>query len=113
MSVDFFDCKVCGESVCECGDFVGCDCGNKWCSDECAEEDGFKKESCKLGYDVDDNECEKGCYSCDNQIENSCKYCREDDFEDDVLLEYVLDKHLNMSRQELIDNYKECKGGQI
>ena len=111
----FFDCNVCGESVCKCGNFVSCECSREWCSDECAEVDGFERGSCRFGYDMDDKEehgcTEKYCENCDNFVEAGCKYCREEDFEDDVLLEYVLDKHLNMSRQELIDNYKLYKGG--
>lgn len=111
MSVDFFDCKVCGESVCECGDFVSCECGNKWCSEECAEEDGYKEEHCKLGYE-DSDECERACYDCDNNIERSCKYCREEDYEDDVLLKFAL-KSLGMKREALIQSYKLYKGGQM
>ena len=109
MSVDFFDCDVCGESVCECGDYVSCDCGKQWCSDECAEEDGFKREGCKLGYE-DNDECEKECWNCENQTEKSCKYCREDDFEDSELLEYALDC-LGVNRELLLANYKIIKGG--
>jgi hypothetical protein len=77
---------------------VSCECGKRWCSDECAEEDGFKRESCKLGYDTYDNECEHGCYSCDNLIESSCKYCRNEDFDDYKLLNFALEV-LNVNRE--------------
>jgi len=89
MSVDFFDCDVCGESVCECGEYWSCDCGKHWCSLECAETDGYRDE--------EENE--------DTDAYRSCKYCREEDFEDDVLLEYALEK-LKLSREELLNMYK-------
>ena len=108
MSVDFFDCDVCGESVCECGDFESCECGKKWCSLECAEEDKFIGEHCKLGYDTEDNECDDKCWNCENMLEKSCKYCREDDFEDSELLEFAL-KSLGTKRETLIYLYKKYK----
>jgi len=89
MSVDFFDCDVCGESTCECGYYVSCDCGRKWCSDECAESDRYINE--------EENE--------DSDVYSSCKYCREEDFEDDVLLEYALEK-LELTRKQLLEMYK-------
>ena len=108
MSVDFFDCRVCNESVCECGHYVSCEgCGNKWCSEECAEIDGYKAEHCKLGYD-DNSDCEISCYRCENNVESSCSYCREEDFEDDELLGFAL-KVLGMKRETLIDSYKLSK----
>ena len=107
MSVDFFDCKVCGESVCECGEFVGCECGRKWCSDECAQEDGFEEEHCKLGYE-DNDDCEQECWECENNLGRSCDYCREEDFEDGELLKFAL-KELMLNREQLIKWYKEEK----
>ena len=90
MSVDFFDCDVCGEPVCECGEHWSCECGKHWCSIECAESDGYEKEE-------DPN------YEDEEIV--SCKYCREEDFEDDVLLEYALEK-LKLTREELLNMYK-------
>jgi len=109
MSVDFFDCIVCGESVCECGDFERCECGRKWCSLECAYEDGFKEVSCKNGYDNSDK-CGSGlrCWECEIQAEKSCKYCREEDFEDGELLDYMMGL-FNYTREELIESYKTYK----
>jgi len=72
-----------------CGYYVSCDCGRKWCSDECAEEDGWINE--------EENE--------DSDVYRSCKYCREEDFEDSELLKYAL-KGLEVTRSELIDMYK-------
>ena len=45
------------------------------------------------------------CCDCDYYVPDSCKYCREEDFEDNVLLEYALEL-LNMERKELIEKYK-------
>jgi hypothetical protein len=108
MGVDWLGCRNCGETFPDCGDFTSCECGEHWCCDECAEEDGYKRSSCKLGYDIEDNECEKSCYDCDDFMETSCKYCREEDFEDYELLEFAL-KALNMSRNDLIEAYKLSK----
>jgi len=110
MGVDFFDCDVCGESICDAGDYESCSCGRNWCSMECAEVDEFEKEHCKLGYDMEDNECEEDyCCDCDNYIdESSCKYCREEDFEDNILLAYAL-QELNFTRADLIKQYKDSK----
>lgn len=105
MGVDWYSCKSCEDTFCDCGDYVSCECGEHWCSDECAEADGYKRESCKLRYDVDDNECESSCYCCENHIESSCKYCREEDFSDEVLLDYALQK-LGLPREDLIKQYK-------
>ena len=116
MSVDWFDCDVCRESICDCGDYESCNCGKHWCSEECAEVDGFEREHCRLEYDMDDKEengcTEKYCDDCDNFIETGCKYCREEDFEDKDLLKFAL-KALGMKRETLIQSYKLHKGGQV
>jgi len=112
MSVDFFDCVVCGESVCECGDFESCECGRKWCSLECAVTDGFKEESCDKGYDKSDsdNDCESelSCWECEHEQVRSCKFCREEDFEDGELLQFCLN-FLHKTRESLIADYKLSK----
>ena len=43
MGVEFYTCNYCGETFSDCGGFVGCECGTKWCDDECAEADGYRK----------------------------------------------------------------------
>lgn len=45
------------------------------------------------------------CCDCESYVPDSCKYCREEDFNDDVLLEYALDL-LGINREELIEKYK-------
>lgn len=106
MGVDFYSCKYCGDTFPDCGDYVSCDCGEHWCSDDCAEADGYTRESCKLGYDIDDTECEESCYCCDNHLESSCSYCRHEDYDNETLLDYALDL-LGITREKLIEKYNE------
>lgn len=111
MGVDWLSCS-CGRTFPDCGDYVMCECGESWCSDECAEENGFIQDNCKLGYEViegyeQNEECEKeSCENCDNFTKGGCNYCRQEDFEDAILLQHAL-KLLNMDRSNLIDSYKD------
>lgn len=89
MSVDYEVCDSCGETFCDCGDYVSCECGRQWCCDECAINDGFTHTEWE-----------------DYNEESSCTYCRKEDFDDDVLLEFAL-KLLTKTRKELITEYKE------
>ena len=95
-----------------------CECGESWCSDECAEENGFIQDNCKLGYEViegyeQNEECEKeSCENCDNFTKGGCNYCRQEDFEDAILLQHAL-KLLNMDRNNLIDSYKDQNERQV
>ncbi|ALA47887.1 hypothetical protein SUNDANCE_71 [Brevibacillus phage Sundance] len=97
MGVDFYACHKCGETFPDCGYHVGCECGNVWDSDECAKAEGFRKE--------DNGFTPKGTKWAQ---ETSCKYCREEDFTDTELLEFILRSH-NSSRNEVIKMYKEWK----
>lgn len=106
MSVDFYACDNCKDTFCECGDFVSCDCGKRWCSEYCAESDGYTSESCKLGYDTEDNECKDSCWDCENHLDSTCNYCRHEDFEDKTLLDYAL-QLLGMNREYLIKQYNK------
>lgn len=92
MSIYWYQCNNCGVAFPDCGDYVLCEhCGNTWCDDECAEEDGFR-------VDVDN----------DKIYNTSCNYCRNEDFEDDELLKHAL-VLLNMVRQELVESLKSRK----
>jgi hypothetical protein len=95
MGVDWLTCRTCGENFPDCGDFVGCECGEHWCSDECAETDGFQHE--EDGFVPPNSKWEQ---------ETSCDICREEDFEDYQLLTLAM-KKLGLTRYELIDLYKE------
>lgn len=108
MGVDWLSCEYCGENFPDCGDFEMCECGKHWCSLECAEEDGYMSESCKLGYDLDDNDCEESCYDCENHLGTTCKYCRHEDYSDEILLDYAL-QLLGINRENLIKQYNKRK----
>lgn len=113
MSIDYYVCNNCGEGFPDCGDYITCEgCRTKWCCDECAEEDGFVAEHCKkyevYGYsDLDDErrirDCEYShCNDCSEYVPDSCKYCRNEDYDDLTLLNKALEL-LHMNREELIE----------
>jgi hypothetical protein len=88
MSIKYFVCSQCNEI----GDdhtegWDCCDCGNHYCSSDCAEEAKVIDQ---------ENGDETGIYSM-------CGYCRGELFTDKELLKIALDK-LGMSRKELIAN---------
>lgn len=115
MGVDYYSCNYCGETFPDCGDYTYCECGNSWCSDECATEEGYVKEYCKLGYDVEDNEeedCCHECYGCSFHVETSCNYCRNEDYSNETLLDYALDL-LGISRSNLIERYNQYTGKEV
>jgi len=90
MGVDWLACNYCGETFPDCGHFVRCEeCGATWCSDECANEEGYE-------YDEETGE-------------QSCKWCREEDFTDSELLKEALSQ-LGMNREELVEFYKANRG---
>ena len=84
MGIDYYSCTHCGETFNDCGYFISCDCGNIWCSDECAKKDKYKVK--KNG-------------------DSSCKFCRKEDFDDTVLFNYALTK-LKLNRKQLVEEYK-------
>jgi hypothetical protein len=85
MGVDYLTCNYCEKTFNDCGYYVSCDCGMHWCSDKCAIKDKYKLKK--------------------KTDESSCKYCREEDFNDVTLLKYAL-KELKLTRKQLVDNYK-------
>lgn len=118
MSIDYYVCKNCGDTFCECGGYVSCEsCGTKWCDDKCAEDDGYIREHCSLHPDLDTYDLMRdyrkehcdfdSCADCGHFVPDSCKYCREEDFDDYVLLEYAL-KLLGVNREELIIKYRDA-----
>lgn len=86
MGVDWYTCDCCGENFPDC---VWCDCGKSWCSDKCAEKDGYQMPD-----EGDD----------DGPEETSCKFCRSEDVEDSELLKHCL-KMLDISREDAVQNY--------
>ncbi|MGL5330368.1 MAG: hypothetical protein ACRDD7_13950 [Peptostreptococcaceae bacterium] len=124
MGVDYLICSNCRDGFPDCGSFVTCDydaggCGTNWCSEECAEEEGYVKCSCKLGKELNEYEgyCEEGCdkykdkydscnsVDCENYTPTSCKYCRKEDFSDEQLLDKAMSL-LGMNREDLIAKMK-------
>lgn len=112
MGVDYYACNNCGETFSDCGHYITCEsCGTRWCSYECAKEDGYIDEHCGKHSDLDDRDLmenyrEKHCAyddCCDCEYYNaaSCKYCRNEDYDDLTLLNKALEL-LNMSRAELV-----------
>lgn len=94
MGVDLIPCSVCGEAFPDCGDYVRCndDCFHRWCSDECAEKDGYV-----VDYDKTD---EYGAYV------KSCNFCRGEDCDDIVLLNFCLTS-LGLDRKAAVTKYFE------
>ena len=88
MGVDYEVCENCQDTFPDCGDYVMCGCGKRWCSDSCAEADGYERK-----YDEEEN-----------HEEMSCSYCRGEDVEDYKLLEAFL--HMTkMTRKEAVEWY--------
>lgn len=96
MSVDFFPCKACERTFPDCGPYVSCDCGNVWCSKKCAKEDGF--------IDIEDLDEEDQNNWKHSSI--TCKYCRGEDVESELLFEFLMKKH-NLKKEEIIKEYFE------
>lgn len=99
MGVDYYACNYCQGTFPDCGSYTGCHCGKHWCDDACAESEGFREE--ENGFTPKGSHYEQ---------ETSCNYCRDEDFPDDSLLDLALTK-LNMSRQDLIIEYKKSREG--
>ncbi len=123
MSVDYYTCNHCGDTFPDCGYFVSCEsCGTHWCSDECAEEDGYITEHCKRIPELDNRDlmetyreyhCDfDDCCDCPEYESASCKYCRNEDYDDYILLQKAL-KLLNMSREDLVDVINKERDVQI
>ena len=118
MGVEFLVCRNCEETFCDCGDFVFCEsCGAWWCSEDCANDDGYTKGKCGLGKYTDDGypgeecefavdgRCDKYEKECKYWIAQSCNFCRGEDYDDCDLLLKALDL-LGMTREELIKKMK-------
>jgi hypothetical protein len=95
MGVDWYSCKNCGETFPDCGDYTGCECGEHWCCDDCAEADGFQYE--EEGFTPEGSKWSQ---------ETSCNFCRKEDYDEFELLRFALDK-LGLSREQLIELYKQ------
>lgn len=74
MGVDFKTCTICDETFPDCGDYFNCDCGQPYCSIECA--DGK--------YDENDTQ--------------TCRICRKEHVPDWKLLKFLL-KEYSLTRE--------------
>ena len=94
MGVDFLICDICHSSFPDCGDFVVCDCGGRFCSSECAEMD-------YAAYD-EDGECLE-----DEDGEGTCVLCRGQAATDADLIDFLLRK-LSLTREQAVEElFKE------
>lgn len=96
MGLDIYTCDSCENTFIGGGDEVNCECGLKWCDSECAESDGFRHE--ENGFKPANSNWEQ---------ETSCNYCRNENFADSELLWYAINQLLIISREDLIEKYKE------
>lgn len=110
MGIDYLVCanKDCGEGFPDVADYVSCECGKSWCSDLCAKDDGYIEEYCSVGIEIEENECDTGCWECKNFVESTCNYCRSEDFDDKELLKFLL-RASNMNREELVSEYRSFR----
>jgi hypothetical protein len=97
MGVDYKVCKFCEDTFPDCGKFVSCECGEKWCSDSCAEADGFRREP--EGFTPEGASWVQ---------DTSCNFCRSEDANDSELFSFALEL-LSITRSELVKMYFENK----
>jgi hypothetical protein len=93
MGVDFLVCKRCDDTFPDCGHFVRCDCWRKWCSEQCAEEDGFRE-----GEKYEEN-------GWKYDPERTCNYCRYESADDPTLLSFLLTE-LGLTREEVLKQWQ-------
>lgn len=53
MGVEFYNCSFCDEIFADCGIYFKCECGEKYCSNECANiivesKDDVDEYSCRM-----------------------------------------------------------------
>lgn len=87
MGVDFFPCDYCSETICDCGHYVMCNCGRKWCNMDCAAAEGFE-------------------YTDDDREYGSCSFCRKEAAEDSDLFKFLLNKY-KLERDVVLKEYLE------
>ncbi len=103
MGQDFYVCDECGEAFGDHWDgYEMCECGKSYCCQECADKHSFKR------YDKNDDDFNEDEVPTDKNgymLDSACDYCRGENFTDLEMLEYALDKWLNMSRTDLVLEY--------
>lgn len=86
MSVEFFYCHFCRQSVCDCGFYTSCNCGRRWCDEDCAQSEGYINVE-------------------EPQI-SSCKFCREEDLEDYQIVSFLLN-YCHLSRRDVVRMWRK------
>lgn len=104
MSVDFFPCNICSESICDCGSYFHCtDCGSNLC-DDCSEKYKCGSFADTEEFPVEDDEGNEIDYSDDFR---NCPYCQLKLIHSETLLEFALTQ-LGTSRESLEDKYRKA-----
>lgn len=88
MGVDFFACENCGETICDAGDFFRCECGAKFCSDECGarQQNGFIDNEDEGYVDNEDEDEEE-------EAKTTCVFCRFNiSMEEAIKIHWALDE---------------------
>jgi hypothetical protein len=93
MGVDFYACDICGEVFADCGDYVSCECGGRFCSNDCAHMDyGLYDDD---GEDIGDGP-------------GTCVLCREEEATDIDLISFLLNR-CKLTREEAVSLMYEGK----
>jgi hypothetical protein len=92
MGVEFLTCECCSKNFPDCGPHVSCECGRDWCSDSCAQADGYR-------HFINEEETYE---------EMDCNYCRGEDVDDSDLLAAFL--HMTkMTRTQAVEWYNKVQ----
>lgn len=96
MSISYYTCAVCDYNFPDCADdIVWCDCGNHFCSDDCAKMIDVNAP------DDDDEEYEE-----DWEENLQCCICRKEEANDGLLFEALL-RHYNITREDALKIWQE------
>ncbi len=99
MGVDFYICEQCSDTFPDCGHYINCNnCYRHWCSEYCAELDGWRIDKEETEGDGTD-----GYYG--EEAVHSCKYCRNEDADNHTLFLFLLTK-LGLTREEVLEEWK-------
>jgi len=103
MGIDYYSCDHCGEAFGDYWDgYEMCECGKHYCSQECANDNGFIRYDEEYEGEIPMHKNGKW------ELESSCVFCRGESVEDEKLLNFALEV-LNVSKDELIEDYKKSR----
>ncbi len=102
MGVDFFDCAICKESVCDVGPYESCEeCGYNFCK-QCAPE---KLNPCGI-VPREDWKNEEVMATALEQCKKNCPVCSNKVVIDNQLLNFMM-RRLGWDREQAIAAYRE------